>query len=107
MTASRDGGATFLPAVRVSTETSCPSAPGNGRVAESWAAGGDYGSLAAAPDGSFHVVWADSRGGHFQLRHAAFRFEPAAAQGIAPADGDGAAAEHDRGSAGAKEGSGC
>ena len=68
-TASFDGAETFLPPRRISTETSCPNAPGNGRAARSWPMGGDYSSLAAGPDGAFHLVWADSRTGHFQLRH--------------------------------------
>lgn len=54
----------------------CPNAPGNGRAGRSWPMGGDYSSLAAGPDGSFHLVWADSRTGHFQLRHAELRVEP-------------------------------
>lgn len=73
-TASSDGGATFVPPRRVSTETSCPGAPGNGRAGRSWPMGGDYSSLAAGPDGSFHLFWADSRTGHFQLRYAEIRF---------------------------------
>lgn len=75
LTYSTDGGGTFSPALRISSQTSCPNAPGNGRVSQSWPMGGDYGSLAAAADGVFHLLWADSRGGHFQLRHAAFRVE--------------------------------
>lgn len=70
-TASLDGGETFLPNERVSTMTSCPNSPGNRRAAESWPMGGDYSSLAAGPDGTFHLVWADSRSGRFQLHHAA------------------------------------
>ncbi len=34
--------------------------------------GGDYSSLAAAPDGRFHLLWADSRSGVFQIHHTAF-----------------------------------
>ncbi|MDX1555622.1 MAG: sialidase family protein [Xanthomonadales bacterium] len=73
VTYSADGGDTFAPAVRVSTEQSCPNTPENGRVAQSWPMGGDYGSLTAAADGAFHLLWADSRTGRFQLRHASFR----------------------------------
>lgn len=71
LTASPDAGATFTPAVRINSVTSCPRTPENGRVAESWPMGGDYGSLAAAPDGTFVIVWADSRAGRFALRSAA------------------------------------
>ena len=79
LTASLDGGVTFLEPTRLSTETSCPQAPGNGRAGRSWPMGGDYSSLAAGPDGRFHLLWADSRTGHFQLRHAAIRMAQAAA----------------------------
>lgn len=74
---STDGGVTFQAPVRVSTETSCPQSEGNGRVANSWPMGGDYGSLAAAADGVFHVLWADSRSGRFQLHHAALKVDTA------------------------------
>lgn len=66
-TASLDGGKTFLPAARVSTAASCPDTPRNGGSAKRWAAGGDYSGLAASPDGAFRVLWADSRGGIYQL----------------------------------------
>lgn len=70
---STDGGESFATPLRMSTQTSCPNTPGNGRAAQSWPMGGDYGSLAAAADGGFHLLWADSRSGRFQLRHTAFR----------------------------------
>ena len=70
--ASVDDGVSFLEPVRLSTEDSCPAAGDNGRVAESWPMGGDYSSLTAGPDGAFHVVWADSRSGRFQLHMATF-----------------------------------
>lgn len=71
---SADGGKTIGESIRVTTETSCPNAPGNGRAgAQSWNSGGDYSSLAALPDGRFAVVWADSRSGRFQLRTATIR----------------------------------
>jgi hypothetical protein len=66
-TASLDGGKTFLPPARVSTAPSCPDTPRNGGSAKRWAAGGDYSGLAASPDGAFHVLWADSRNGIYQL----------------------------------------
>lgn len=64
---SLDGGRTFLPEVRVSSATSCPDSPRNGRVATRWPEGGDYSGLTAAADGTFHVLWADSRDGIYQL----------------------------------------
>ena len=66
-TASLDGGATFLPDLRVTDTPSCPSTPRNGAAAERWPMGSDYGAVAAGPDGLFHVLWADSRSGIYQL----------------------------------------
>lgn len=71
--ASTDGGETFLPSVQVSETESCPRAGGNGWIAESWPMGGDYNSLVARPDGTFLLVWADSREGIFGLRFAVTR----------------------------------
>jgi hypothetical protein len=87
--ASLDGGETFLPAVRVSSETSRPAGPGNmrpglGRLRYSgdtlvmdflsgysrWRDVGDYIGLTADPKGVFHPVWPDSRNGVFQLQTA-------------------------------------
>jgi len=73
--ASMDGGESFLPNIRVSTTTSCQKVSGNvisdpnGQrdIAERWQTGGDYSGIAAAADGRFHVVWADSRTGLYQL----------------------------------------
>ncbi len=66
-TASLDGGKTFLPETRVSSAPSCPDTPRNGGSAKRWPAGGDYSGLAAAADGSFHVMWSDSRQEIYQL----------------------------------------
>lgn len=76
LTVSVDEGRSFGPPQRVTTETSCPDVPGNEGVVGSWPMGGDYGALAAAPDGTFHLVWADSRGGAFELRRSRFRAVP-------------------------------
>jgi len=65
--ASRDGGKTFLPQVRLSEAPSCPDTARNGRVAARWPEGGDYSGLAAAADGTFHALWADSRDGIYRL----------------------------------------
>jgi len=73
--ASLDGGRTFLPNVRVSTQ-SCPGVPGNripafgaGSVSifENYPTGGDYSGLTVTSDGAFHALWADSRTGVYQL----------------------------------------
>jgi len=68
---SVDGGASFPETLRVADAPSCPETPGNGRVAQSWAMGGDYSSLAVGEDGRFHLLWADSRSGVFQIHHTA------------------------------------
>ncbi len=74
--ASPDGGATFPPEVRLTPQTSCSRVPGNivyrsgGRevdVARRWPAGGDYFGLVGGDGGSFHLLWADSRTGVYQL----------------------------------------
>ncbi|HET9225544.1 MAG TPA: sialidase family protein [Thermoanaerobaculia bacterium] len=84
--ASLDGGATFLPAVRLSSASSDPLGTGNQRPSPGsmwdrrnkvirvfflnalnrYPHGGDYAGLAAAADGSFHPLWPDSRTGTFQ-----------------------------------------
>jgi len=68
--ASLDGGSTVLPDVKVSSAENCPDTPANGEAGARWKAGGDYHGLAAAADGRFHLVWADSREGIYQLRTA-------------------------------------
>ena len=71
--ASFDGGKTFKPEVQVSTDESCPNTEKNGRAGTRWAAGGDYSGLTATSDGRFHVLWADSRNGIYQLYTAAIK----------------------------------
>jgi hypothetical protein len=66
--ASLDGGATFEPDVKVSSARNCPDTDANGEAGRRWPAGGDYFGLEAAPDGRFHLVWADSREGMYKLR---------------------------------------
>jgi len=72
-TASLDGGSTFLPEVKVSSAENCPDTPQNAEAGRRWVAGGDYFGLAAASDGSFRLLWADSRGGIYQLRSSTVR----------------------------------
>jgi hypothetical protein len=72
-TASLDGGQTFLPEVKVSSEKSCPMSSENGEAAWRWPAGGDYMGLATDADGRFTMVWADSRRGVYGLRTATLR----------------------------------
>ncbi len=66
-TASLDGGATFLPEVKISEAQSCPLSAKNGDAGIRWPAGGDYTGLATTPDGRFHLLWSDSRNGVYQL----------------------------------------
>jgi hypothetical protein len=98
--ASLDGGETFLPAVRVSSQTSRPAGPGNvrpglGRLRYAgdtlimdflsgysrWRDVGDYVGLTADATGVFHPVWPDSRNGTFYLQTARIELlaEPRAA----------------------------
>lgn len=67
-TVSRDGGASFELPVRVSSVSSDPRSPRNADVANKFTAGGHYLGLAAKPDGSFQLLWSDSRNGLFQLQ---------------------------------------
>ena len=67
LAASLDGGQTFLPEVRVSAASSCHENPRNAGAAQRWPAGGDYSGLVATSDDLFHVLWADSRTGIYQL----------------------------------------
>ncbi|HEY8148011.1 MAG TPA: hypothetical protein VIK51_03715 [Vicinamibacteria bacterium] len=60
-TASVDGGVTFLQEVKVSTKPSCAATPRNVETALRFPAGGEYMGLVAAPDGSFRLLWSDSR----------------------------------------------
>lgn len=87
LAASTDGGATFHPEVRVSSERSCFGTPANGAAARRWRlGGGEYLGVAAAADGSFHVAWPDSRTGRFQVWTAKVRVrghEPGRAPGSA------------------------
>lgn len=86
--ASVDGGETFLPPAAVSETAYCNVQPGNVvplasgpavsptfDAAARWPGGGDYFGLAAHPDGSFRMLWADSRSGVFQLWTASIHLE--------------------------------
>ena len=89
--ASVDGGESFLPAVRVSTDSTVPGSLGNLRVAAGTYSrgdtvyislsrtggrldtGGDYMGLVADVDGIFHPLWPDARTGTYQLYTAPIR----------------------------------
>lgn len=102
--ASLDGGVSFLPAVRLSSAPSRPLSDGNRQLSPaSWRyvagtlrlnfttaasrfpQGGDYQGLAADRDGRFRLVWADARGGPYQLWTAAAWVE----RGTPAAEADG------------------
>jgi hypothetical protein len=105
--ASRDGGETYLPVVRVSSASSFPMGAGNLRpnafppraipdpkvgptvgdemqlvsnaLEYGREIGGDYGGLAADAAGDFHPVWPDARDGTWQLYSARITVAPAGA----------------------------
>jgi hypothetical protein len=72
---STDGGDTFSGDNRITEIGSSPYTPGNGRVSETFSAGGHYSGLAAKSDGSFYLVWSDSRNGMYQLFSSSIRIE--------------------------------
>lgn len=90
-TASVDGGESFLPAVRVSTDSTVPGSAGNLRIAAGaykrgdtvyvnlsktggrLDTGGDYMGLVADVDGVFRPLWPDARSGTYQLYTAPIR----------------------------------
>jgi hypothetical protein len=67
-TVSTDGGRTFRKPARITDVSSDPRTPGNADVANKFPGGGHYLGMAARADGSFQLVWSDSRSGIFQLR---------------------------------------
>ena len=70
---SIDGSETFLPVRKISTKTSCPNTEMNKNAFGRWPVGGDYSGLAAGADGTFHILWSDSRSGIYSLRTTAIR----------------------------------
>jgi hypothetical protein len=75
--ASSDGGRSFTRPVQVSDSVSCPT-PGLTETGffHYRHRGGDYISLAAATDGSFHAVWSDARDGVFRTFTARIAANP-------------------------------
>jgi hypothetical protein len=67
VTASIDGGQTFLQEAKISSKPSCPATPRNVETALRFPAGGEYMGFAAAPDGSFRLLWSDSRSEIYRL----------------------------------------
>jgi Neuraminidase (sialidase) len=66
-TISTDGGKTFLPKVKVSEQSADPATTLNGFAEWIWPSGGDYFGLVTKADGSFQLLWSDSRTGVYQL----------------------------------------
>ncbi|GAB4248308.1 MAG: sialidase family protein [Ekhidna sp.] len=69
-TLSKDGGVSFQRPVRVTKVSSSPQTSKNGEVARRFPGGGHYLGLDAKPDGSFQLIWSDSRSGIFELQTA-------------------------------------
>jgi hypothetical protein len=67
-TVSPDGGATFQRPVKITSVSSDPRSSLNNDVANKFPGGGHYLGIAAKPDGSFQLVWSDSRNNVFQLQ---------------------------------------
>jgi hypothetical protein len=65
---SKDGGKTFQRPSRITSVSTNPGTKGNGDVANKFPGGGHYLGLAAKPDGSFQLIWSDSRSGIFELQ---------------------------------------
>lgn len=74
VTVSVDNAETFTVPTAVSPPA-CLDEAANGRAARSWPMGGDYGSLAALPDGEFLLIWADPSDGPWKLTVTRFRAE--------------------------------
>ena len=74
-TISTDGGKTFHQEVRVTAVNSDPLNTANAKAAERHFSGGDYMGCVGKPDGSFQLVWADSRSGVFQLYMSNIKIE--------------------------------
>lgn len=94
VSASIDGGASWLVPVAISTQDADPYGAGNVRLqanawrypqdsmrislisaASRWASGGDYIGLTADKRGVFHPLWADARTGTFQVMTATVAIE--------------------------------
>jgi hypothetical protein len=67
-TTSSDGGIAFQRPVKITSVSSNPVTTLNNDVANKFPGGGHYLGIAAKPDGTFQLVWSDSRNGVFQLQ---------------------------------------
>jgi hypothetical protein len=64
---SRDGAATFSAPIRLTPETTCSNAAGNGAAGRRWRWGGDYIGAIWDSDENLHPLWVDSRTGTYQV----------------------------------------
>jgi hypothetical protein len=92
LSASLDGGDTFLPNVQVNPHPTCPNTRGNwsgsanvysGRngivvsgAPDRFSNGGETQGLVAGPDGRFHVAWINGESGVMQLWYTSFTVQP-------------------------------
>lgn len=67
---SLDGGESFQRPVRVTDISTSPKTSGNDDVANKFPGGGHYLGITAKADGSFQLIWSDSRSGKFELQTA-------------------------------------
>ena len=65
---SGNGGESFHSPVRVTRISTDPQTDKNGDAATKFPGGGHYLDIAAKADGSFQLIWSDSRSGHFELQ---------------------------------------
>lgn len=117
VTASLDGGETFLPNVKASDGVTCPTAPGNWGAAafgylqpaldrvrgkaqaaialmvvpSRWPNGGDTQGIVADADGTFHAGWVNGASGVMQLWATQFRVD---AKAVATKPSTGAEEDH-------------
>ena len=62
LSASLDGGKTFIPPQRVSS-SACGESPNDQRAQQRFPTYGDYFGLVSTPDGQFRLMWPEMRGG--------------------------------------------
>ena len=74
---SLDGGQTFLSPQTVST-SACGNSPSDQRAQRRFPTYGDYYGLVATPDGRFHAMWPEMRGGASVLLTAAIEVDGSA-----------------------------
>lgn len=67
-TISKDGGESFQSPVRITEISSNPRTEQNADVANKFIGGGHYLGITTRADGSFQLIWSDSRNGIFKLQ---------------------------------------